>query len=85
MTGINPYLDGGAFSPEILQAMATAFERALAQLRDSGQSDVVKEVLAKRIIDLARHGETDPTRLCDGALKALPRASGAFPGRRPGV
>jgi hypothetical protein len=31
----------------------------------------VTELVAKRIIALAKQGERDPARLCDGALRSL--------------
>jgi hypothetical protein len=40
-------------------------------LHDAGQPNIVKEVIAKRIISLARNGERDPDRLCDETLKTL--------------
>jgi len=35
------------------------------------QPDIVKEVIARRIISLAQKGERDPDRLCARALAAL--------------
>ncbi len=53
--------------------MAEAFDAACRELDDAGQPAVVHEVLARRIIDAARKGERDPTRLRDVALAALAR------------
>ena len=40
-------------------------------LHDRGQPDIVNEVIAERIISLAKKGERDPDKLCEGALVAL--------------
>jgi hypothetical protein len=71
MATIHPLFTSMTFAPEVLQAMGTAFDLACEQLRDTGQSDLVKEVLAKRIIDLANRGVTNPVDLCEHALKAF--------------
>lgn len=33
--------------------------------------DIVNEVIAERIIVLAKQGDRNPDKLCDGALKAF--------------
>lgn len=60
-----------AFGPDATQAMGVAFERACQTLRDGGQPDIAREVIAKRIIELARKGERDPDRLCERVLAAM--------------
>ena len=57
--------------------MGTAFDKVCRSLHDSGQPRFVKEVIAKRIIDLAREGESDPERLCDMTLKSLGFGAGS--------
>jgi hypothetical protein len=42
-----------------------------AALKYSNQTDVTREAVAKRIIDLARDGELDPDWLCEQALADL--------------
>jgi hypothetical protein len=71
MATINPLFASQTFEPETLQAMGTAFDLACEQLQDTGQSDIVKEVLARRIIELANSGVTDPVQLCKHAVSAL--------------
>jgi len=60
----------GAFGPEEIAAMSEAFEAALKELHDAGQSNVVREVIAGRIIAAARFGERDPVRLLEAALRS---------------
>ena len=40
-------------------------------LHDAGQPEIVNQVIAERIMALAKQGERDPDRLCEGALSAL--------------
>jgi hypothetical protein len=40
-------------------------------LHDRGQPQVVQEIIAKRIIDIAMTGERDPDELARRALQAL--------------
>jgi hypothetical protein len=59
------------FRPEVLEAMRTAYRMACdaPQLRFS--ADERTAMVAEKIIQLARTGETDPGRLCKGALRAV--------------
>jgi hypothetical protein len=49
--------------------MSEAFEAALKELQDTGQPNVVREVIAQRIIQAARLGERDLVRLREAALR----------------
>jgi hypothetical protein len=71
---IRAYLNGEGFDPETVRLMGLAFEMALASLR-SGCTDPLREALARKIIEIAKTGERDPERLCEGALKDLPTVS----------
>jgi hypothetical protein len=71
---IRAYLNGEGFDPEPVRLMGLAFEMALASLR-SDCTDPLREALARKIIELAKAGERDPERLCEGALKDLPTVS----------
>jgi hypothetical protein len=51
--------------------MGKAFDRACQSLHDNGQPDLVRQIIAKRIIEVARKGERDPDELCARALQAL--------------
>jgi hypothetical protein len=57
----------GAFGPETLAAMSEAFEAALKALQDTCRPNVVREVVALRIVAAARSGERDPVRLREAA------------------
>jgi hypothetical protein len=68
---ILPFFKDAAFDPGTTETMGRAFEQACTALQDSGQPDLVKEVIAKRIVQVAEPGERDPDKLCERALKAL--------------
>ena len=67
---ITPYLDGFAFDAEAKRVMGIAFEMTCISLRVS-RTDPIAATAAKRIIELAKDGERNPDRLCDGALQTL--------------
>ena len=70
---IRYYLNGLRFEPETLRVMGLAYEMALVTLqRADGTANPTREAVAQKIIDLAKAGERDPERLCDGALKGTP-------------
>jgi hypothetical protein len=60
-----------SFAPEVIEAMRTAYRMACdtPQLRNS--ADERTAMVAEKIIELAQAGETDPGRLCTGALRSL--------------
>lgn len=60
-----------SFGPDATLAMGAAFDKACRSLQESGQTNVVREIIAKQIIDLARDGERDPDHLCEASLRAL--------------
>ena len=74
MATIIPFLQDEAFDPEALRAMSTALEEVCQTLRVNGDQHA-REVMALRIIELARRGERDPELLRDRVL----RESGALP------
>jgi len=65
---IGPFKAPGAFEPEAIAAMSEAFEAACEVLHEAGQPEMVREVIAKRIIAAATTGERDPVRLRAAAL-----------------
>jgi hypothetical protein len=69
---IDPIAEQGAFAPEATAAMGKAFDATCEELRDVGHLQLVRNLLAKRIIAAARKGELDPVRLRVSALSGLP-------------
>ena len=68
---IIPFLSEAAFDPDTTQAMGEAFDKARRSLHDRGQPPMVQEIIAKRIIDIAKTGERNSDVLCERALTAL--------------
>ena len=66
---INSFMQPGAFEPEAIAAMSEAFDAACEKLGDSGQLEMTREVIARRIIAAARFGERDSARLLEAALR----------------
>jgi hypothetical protein len=52
-------------------AMGEAFDNACKSLQNFGSASIVREIIAKRIINVAKDGEREPTRLHEQALKAV--------------
>jgi hypothetical protein len=67
MGTIIPFLRDGAFDPKDITAMSMALDDVCATLRLRDDS-AAKQVIATRIIDLARKGERSPTLLRDRIL-----------------
>src|SRR5438874_1904571 len=66
---IRPFLKNAAFGPEVISAMSAAFEDVCKEA--SGHSNVTKETIAAKIIQLAQGGETDPIILREMMLSEL--------------
>ena len=65
---IRPLLVGaGVFSPQDVTALTMAFEDALLVLH-LDRDDPAAAAMAKRIIELAEHGERNPTRLLNAVV-----------------
>jgi hypothetical protein len=67
-----------AFDPDVISILAKAYEQALASL-ESPPPQSVRELIAARIIGLARGGERDQHTLCEKAIAALGIARDAQP------
>ena len=59
------------FDPELVATLIAAYDKAVASLHDNGQPQVVREIMARRIIEAAKKGERDPDRLRNAALIAF--------------
>jgi len=68
---INRIVQEAAFDPEEVQAIVAAYEAALARLGLRDRSDPAAEMVARKIVEIARGGERDPERLSDRVVKSL--------------
>ena len=66
---IRPYLEGGVFDPEDIQTMSMALEEVCRVLRIGAGAAREREVVAIRIIELARRGELEYRRLVERCVK----------------
>jgi len=72
MASILPFIrDKSVFDDEAARLMGEAMDAACEGLRDTGQPALVREIIAKRIIEAAKKGERDPVRLRNAGLAAL--------------
>ena len=60
-----------SFDDEATLAMGAAFDQACKSLPSSGRNGAARELIAKRIIAAAKHGERDPAELCGRVLRTL--------------
>jgi hypothetical protein len=66
------------FDPDALRMMSTALEEVCRKLQVNGDQRA-REVIAARIIDLARRGERDPECLIDRVLREAGAAHSVLP------
>jgi hypothetical protein len=67
MGDIVPFLKGAAFEPQDIQSMSLALDDLCKALKIDGDSSA-KEIIAVRIIELARRGERSAIGLRDRLL-----------------
>jgi len=69
---IHPLFQRGAFGPEEIQRMVTAYEDALSAL-DLGEygEPLLNGLLARKILESAQSGERSPERMTEQALAYL--------------
>ena len=65
---------GFRFDSEATRVIGVAFEMALVALRHTDGVDPPRDAVARKIIELAKAGERDPERLCEGVLQQWGRA-----------
>jgi hypothetical protein len=65
----------GAFDPQTLGVLETAFDEAWLTLKSIGNKTVKPDELARAVLRLAMEGERDAVRLRDEALEGLLSAS----------
>jgi hypothetical protein len=79
--------DAGVFDPHAVRTLVAAFDGAWQSIKASGaklsdkQTELVRENLAKYIIEQARYGELDQCRLRDRALLHLAQSNLRHPPR----
>jgi hypothetical protein len=66
---IRSHLNGQRFDPETIRLMGLANEITLISLHLVDRGDIANDVIARKIIELAKTGERDPERLCESVLK----------------
>jgi hypothetical protein len=66
---IHPYVTGGTFEPEHIDAMSLAFQEVCEALEIGPGATRELEAVASRIIELARRGEQSPQRLISRVLE----------------
>jgi hypothetical protein len=66
------------FSPEVVSILAAALDDAWSSVEvtntlnlPGSSSEILREILAKHIIEMAHAGERDRKRLCEGAIARL--------------
>jgi hypothetical protein len=67
----------GAFSPEDVSAITSAFEDTLHALGLNDRADPAVSMVARRTIELAKGGERDPILLREAVLKSFRNDPGA--------
>ena len=73
---IRPYLvEHGAFSAEDVTAITAAYEECLITLGLTKPSDPAVVTIAKRVIELAKQGVSNPASLRDQVIQSFKSAS----------
>ena len=76
MAAVLPFVKPLVCGPEATHAMSVAFDEVCRTLNLSQTANGVREGIATRIIELARHGESDPDRLRDRVIAEARRGRG---------
>jgi hypothetical protein len=78
------FLENSVFDSDTTRLLGAAFETAWQRVKTSGitfaderYAASAREVLAKRIIEMAKRGERNPNRLVEGALDQLATSKAA--------
>jgi hypothetical protein len=64
-------LNSGAFDPDAVKALTSAYEYACAALGLVDRTDALTELVATKIIERAKRGEFDAVRMCEAVLEEL--------------
>jgi hypothetical protein len=68
---IKSFLSSEKFDRETMRVMGVAFESARVALGLAERSDRINEIVAQKIIELAKQGERNPDLLCERVLNSL--------------
>ena len=68
---ITRLLQDTAFGPDEIAVLVAAYEDALRALSLINRPDLATEMVAKKIIELAKQGERDPVRLRERVIEAV--------------
>jgi hypothetical protein len=60
---IRSHLNGQRFDPETMRLMGLAYEMTLTSRRRVDRGDIANNVVAQKLIELAKSGGRDPERL----------------------
>jgi hypothetical protein len=71
--------DEEILGPETIALLAVVLEDALHQLRLVDHNDPAVTIVAKTMIEFARHGERDPIRLRDVAVESFRKTRSPLP------
>src|SRR5947208_15896617 len=64
-----PFLDDAGTDPEVRRVVGVAFEMTRIALSLAERPAGTNEIIAKRIIQLAKAGQPNPDILCEGVIK----------------
>jgi hypothetical protein len=68
---ITRLLHNTAFGPDEIAVLVAAFEDTLRALSLVNRADPATEIVAKKIIELAKQGERDPIRLRERVIEGV--------------
>lgn len=61
----------GSFEPADITRMVKAYDAALKLIRPKDRTEAVQQVIAKKIVEIAKSGVFDPAHICARALTEL--------------
>jgi len=67
----SPLFVDANFDPETISILTDGLEEGWDTLQSIGNRSITREALARRLLELARDGERNPSRLCTTALVSL--------------
>lgn len=67
----SPLFDQANFDPGTIAVLTASLDEGWSTLQSIGNTTISREALAKRLLELARSGERNPSRLCTTALVGL--------------